>query len=343
MLLTLRQSRGEIAVNISGYWADQHGIGIKGWVSGGEKPPDDLEFLCDGTTVLVTSWHPRDDLAEKAPPGFRGKAWGFWCYLPATSTPTVTVRRRGAKVGEEQTVPLKRHEPRILEPHCIDTGALFEQFRSEINGRPGKILEIGSRQVVPGGESKRNLFPDCEYVGFDYYRDANTDVVGDAHELAKFFGCEFDAVFSLAVFEHLAMPWVVAAEINKILKVGGLTFHSSHFAFPVHERPWDFWRYTDQGLRVLFSPPLGFEVINCAFDSPARMHPDAPREELMHLPLEPVWIGISVLARKTAHLDTTKFVWLASVAECLGRDSHYAPPLDKGLSRGRMIANPRTH
>src|ERR1043165_6505721 len=74
--------------------------------------------------------------------------------------------------------------------------------------------------------------------------------VGDAHELSKFFGTEFDAVFSLAVFEHFAMPWVVAAEINKVLKIGGLTFHSTHFAFPLHERPWDFWRYTGQSLWI---------------------------------------------------------------------------------------------
>jgi hypothetical protein len=151
-------------------------------------------------------------------------------------------------------------------------------------------------------------------------------VVGDAHELSKFFDAEFDAVFSLAVFEHFAMPWVVAAEINKVLKIGGLTFHSTHFAFPLHERPWDFWRYTDQSLRILFSPPLGFEVIRTAFGTPARMHPDTPRDDLMHLPLEPVWMGISVLARKTANIDPEKFVWSASVADCLGEQSHYPPP-----------------
>jgi len=125
------------------------------------------------------------------------------------------------------------------------------------------------------------------------------------------------------------MPWVVAAEINKVLKIGGLTFHSTHFAFPVHERPWDFWRYTDQALRILFSPPLGFEVIKCAFDTPARMHPDRPRPELMHLPLEPVWVGVSVFARKTSHIDPSKFIWSASVRDCLGSDSHYSAPQNK--------------
>lgn len=326
MLIVFPGSNGGIAVNISDFWSDQQGIGVRGWVSAESGPPDDLEFVFEETVVPVTSWHARDDIAQKAPTAFRGKAWGFWCYLPLTSTPSLTIRRRDSKSRDARTVQLKRHSAKIPAWQGTKGLSLFEEFRQEINRSQAKVLEIGSRQVVPGGESKRSLFPNCSYVGFDYYADSNTDVVGDAHELSKFFGCEFDAVFSLAVLEHFAMPWVIAAEINKVLKVGGLTFHSTHFAFPIHERPWDFWRYTDQALRILFSPPLGFEVIRCDFDTPARMHPDIPRADLMHLPLEPVWVGISVLARKRADIDSTKFVWSASVAACLGGDSHYPPP-----------------
>ena len=326
MLIVLPGSNGEIAVNISDFWSDQQGVALRGWVSAASGPPDDLEFVFEDTVVPITSWHARDDIAQKAPTAFRGQAWGFWCYLPLRSTPSLVVRRRGAKSREGAPIQLKRHAAKIPTWQAPKSPSAFEQFREEVNRSRARVLEIGSRQVVPGGESKRALFPECSYVGFDYYPDANTDVVGDAHELSKSFGCEFDAVFSLAVFEHFAMPWVVAAEINKVLKVGGLTFHSTHFAFPIHERPWDFWRYTDQALRILFSPPLGFEVIRSEFDTPARMHPDLPREDLMHLPLEAVWVGISVLARKTADIDPAKFVWSASVAECLGGDSHYPHP-----------------
>lgn len=325
MLITLPSRTGDIAINISEYWSDQRGVGVKGWVSAETGPPEDLELVCGGVAVPINSWHVRNDIAKKAPESFRGQAWGFWCYIPSTSTPSVTIRHRG-KARQAETVSLRQHAPKLGESQRLPAGALFEQFRQEVNRRSGKVLEIGSRRVVPGGQSKRNLFPQCSYTGFDYYGDDNTDIVGDAHELSTFFQGQFDAVFSLAVLEHLAMPWVVAAEINKVLKLGGLTFHATHFAFPVHERPWDFWRYTDQGLRVLFSPAVGFEVIGVGFDTPARMHPDTPRADLMHLPLEPVWIGVSVLARKVADLDAAKFVWAASVTECLGGDSHY--PVD---------------
>jgi hypothetical protein len=326
MLITLAGADGEISVNISDYWSDQYGTGIRGWISATHSPPDDLEFVCDAAVVPVTSWHSREDIIRTAPLGFRGKVWGFWCYLPSTSTPSVTIQRRGSKARERHQIQLTRHPPKIPDWQKAESGNLFEQFRAEMNRNGRKILELGSRQVVHGGQSKRGLFPECDYVGFDYYPDTNTDVVGDAHELSKFFRSEFDGVFSLAVFEHFAMPWVIAAEINKVLKVGGLTFHSTHFAFPLHERPWDFWRYTDQALRILFSPPLGFEIIGCAFDRPVRMHPDTVREDLIHLPLEAAWVGISVLARKITDIDPAKFIWSASVASCLGGDSHYPPP-----------------
>jgi hypothetical protein len=326
MLILLPGASGDTAVNISDFWADQHGIGVRGWVSAESGPPEDLEFVYESTVVPVTSWHARDDIARKAPTVFRGQAWGFWCYLPSPSAPSVTIRRRNSKSRDGQDIRLKRHPAKIPAWQKVGGASPFDEFRAAANRTQGKVLEIGSRQVVQGGQSKRNLFPDCSYIGFDYYRDDNTDVVGDAHELSKFFGNEFDAVFSLAVLEHFAMPWVVAAEINKVLKLGGLTFHSTHFAFPLHERPWDFWRYTDQALRILFSPPVGFEVVDCSFDTPARMHPDVPRDDLMHLPMEPVWVGISVLARKTAEIDPAKFIWSASVADCLGPDSRYPPP-----------------
>jgi Methyltransferase domain len=323
MLIILPGPDGEISVNISDYWSDQYGIGIKGWVSAADSPPQDLEFVYDGAVVPVTSWHAREDLAQKAPVGFLGRARGFWCYLPSTTPPSLTIQRRNSKARHRRQIQLRRHPPKLPDWHPRGDGTLFEQFRAEMNRSPGKILELGSRQVVKGGQSKRGLFPECSYVGFDYYQDANTDVVGDAHELSKFFGCEFNGVFSLAVFEHFAMPWLVAAEINKVLKVGGLTFHATHFAFPPHERPWDFWRYTDQGLRVLFSPPLGFEVIGSVFDTAVRIHPDKVRDDLVHLPLEPAWVGVSVLARKTAEIDPARFIWSASVSECLGPGSHY--------------------
>jgi hypothetical protein len=131
-----------------------------------------------------------------------------------------------------------------------------------------RILEIGSREVT-GKSSARALFSNAEYIGFDYYPGTNVDVVGDAHKLSQYFGEErFDIIYSSAVFEHLAMPWVVATEINKLLKVGGLVFVETHLSFSSHERPWHFFQFSDMALKVLFSPALGIECIESGASNP---------------------------------------------------------------------------
>jgi len=151
VLVTLPGSNGDIAVNISDYWADQNGIGIKGWVSAKTGPPDDLEIICDAAVAPITFWHARDDIAEKAPESFLGKAWGFWSYIETASTPSLTIRRRHGKAREAQTVSLKQHPAKIKEVHWADTGVLFEEFRERVVRGSGKVLELGSRQAVPGG------------------------------------------------------------------------------------------------------------------------------------------------------------------------------------------------
>src|ERR1700761_6130748 len=83
-----------------------------------------------------------------------------------------------------------------------------------------RILEIGSREVT-GKSPMRQGFDKAAYTGFDIYPGPNVDIVGDAHRLSQYFTEteQFDLIFSSATFEHLAMPWVVATEIAKLLKL----------------------------------------------------------------------------------------------------------------------------
>lgn len=142
---------------------------------------------------------------------------------------------------------------------------LAEQFN-----KPGlKILELGSREVT-GASRARKIFSRADYTGFDIYAGDNVDIVGDAHRASSYFadGEQFDLIFSSACFEHFAMPWVVAQEIAKLLRVGGHVFVETHFSFSSHERPWHFFQFSDMALRVLFSPALGFECIEAGLSNP---------------------------------------------------------------------------
>jgi len=146
----------------------------------------------------------------------------------------------------------------------------WQRYLYDIGNKEGLcVLEIGSREVT-GPSNAREEFSKAKYVGFDFYPGKNVDVVGDAHKLSSYFGEneKFDIIYSSACFEHFAMPWVVATEIAKLLKVGGIVFVETHFSYQSHERPWHFFQFSDMALRTLFSNALGFECIESGMSNP---------------------------------------------------------------------------
>jgi hypothetical protein len=142
---------------------------------------------------------------------------------------------------------------------------------AELGNKEGlRVLEVGSREVTGEIGSARAKFTKADFVGFDYYAGKNVDVVGDAHRLSSYFkpGERFDLIYTSACFEHFAMPWLVAEEIAKMLKVGGTLFVETHFSFMAHERPWNFFQFSDMALRVLFNEALGFDCIEAGMSNP---------------------------------------------------------------------------
>ena len=175
----------------------------------------------------------------------------------------------------------------------------------ELGNKEGaKILEVGGRAVISSGY--RDSFSKANYTSFDYYPGENVDVVGDAHKLSSYFaeGEKFDLIFSAAVFEHLAMPWLVSVEIAKLLKVGGYVFIETHFSFSVHERPWDFYRFSDMGLKVLFPPALGFECIEAGLSNPiVAKFSSFANEALKNTPVTGMYCHSGYLGKKVREVN----------------------------------------
>lgn len=208
-------------------------------------------------------------------------------------------------------------------------------YLAGIGNRKGfNILEIGSREVT-GKSDARERFSNADYVGFDIYPGPNVDVVGDAHKLSKYFGDRrFDMIYSRAVFEHLAMPWVVATEIARLLKPGGIVFVETHFSYSSHERPWHFFQFTDMALKVLFSPALGFECIEAGASNPIVGRFSALADDyLRFMPVRGLYCHSEFLGRKTRTVDG--FDWsLVNLDEVVGGTAYPRPSLreQKGVS-----------
>jgi SAM-dependent methyltransferase len=148
------------------------------------------------------------------------------------------------------------------------TAAMHRRFRERVEKiEKPTILDVGGRNRSQ--IDRRKLFPGTNYIVFDILPGENVDIVGDAHELSQYVAdATIDVVVSTAVFEHLAMPWKVVLELNRVLKSGGIGFIHTHQTLGLHEFPWDFWRFSDTAWDALFNELTGFKVIDRCIDSP---------------------------------------------------------------------------
>jgi len=203
----------------------------------------------------------------------------------------------------------------------------WRQYLYDVGNKKGmRILEIGSREVT-GPSNARKSFSKAEYVGFDFYPGNNVDVVGDAHRLSSYFDNEerFDIIYSSACFEHFVMPWVVAFEMAKLLKVGGLVFVETHFSFSSHERPWHFFQFSDMALKALFPQALGIECIEAGMSNPmVGRFSSLADDYLRYQPITGLFCHSEYLGRKVREVDC--FDWRnIDLAEVVGETKYPAP------------------
>jgi SAM-dependent methyltransferase len=194
---------------------------------------------------------------------------------------------------------------------------LFRRFVADVNALPDpQVAELGSR-ARSGNKYTSGFRKGIRYTGVDILQGENVDIVGDAHELSSHLKSDtYDALFSISVFEHLAMPWKVVIEVNKILKTGGLVFISTHPTYPPHERPWDFYRYSKHGLSVLLNKLTGFEIVDVCEGLPCRIIPLGFEPPMRRMQLFDAFLGVAILARKIGPADS-RLKWDIQLKEFL--------------------------
>lgn len=173
----------------------------------------------------------------------------------------------------------------------------FTEFAQTVVKQGGRVLEIGAR--ARSGITRRQFFtPPVAYVGLDVSPGPNVDVVGDAHHLSRFVSGKFDAAFSIATFEHLLMPWKVVLELNKVLHDGALVFTASHQTWPLHDAPWDFWRFSQDSWHGLYNRHTGFEIVKTKHAIPAFVSPVFMPPWMCGMDRAICYLGSNCIARK---------------------------------------------
>ncbi len=190
-----------------------------------------------------------------------------------------------------------------VDPYHQLANRFFKECRELGKSNPNaRVLEIGSR--ARSGHVRRELVAPMQYLGLDILPGENTDIVGDVHNLSALLEPEsFDALFSISTFEHLAMPWKAVLEMNSVLKVGGRVLISSHQAFPLHDQPWDLWRFSDTAWYSLFNEATGFKIIETALGEPASVVAHLLHEVTNTLETQPAYLGSTVLVEKVGNTE----------------------------------------
>lgn len=133
----------------------------------------------------------------------------------------------------------------VAEENC---NAFLDLLKTD-SERP-VVLVIGGGTIGLGADSLYND-PSIELVGTDAYASPHTALVADGHKL-PFEDGVFDGVWVQAVLEHVLEPATVVAEMHRVLRPSGIAYAETPFMQQVHERAYDFTRFTRSGHRWLF-------------------------------------------------------------------------------------------
>jgi SAM-dependent methyltransferase len=145
--------------------------------------------------------------------------------------------------------------PIVRRPHIDFLRRAASTLRSEHT-----ILDVGS-----GLAPYRELFSHTSYVTCDwdqsiYSPEVPPDIVSSADNIPV-EDQSFDAVLCTEVLEHVPAPWEVLNEFHRIIRPGGAVWITVPFAWPLHEQPHDYYRYTQFGLRYLLEK-AGFSQVD---------------------------------------------------------------------------------
>ncbi|MGB1077479.1 MAG: class I SAM-dependent methyltransferase [Bdellovibrionales bacterium] len=133
----------------------------------------------------------------------------------------------------------------------------IQKLQNDQSGNePLKIVNIGA-----GGWAFEQIktIENADIVQVDIDEERNPDIVASVCDMKMFDDNSVDAIFMIEVLEHVDEPWNAIPELHRILKPGGKLILSTPLMFPLHDEPYDYYRYTKYGLQHLLKQ---FDQVN---------------------------------------------------------------------------------
>jgi hypothetical protein len=174
---------------------------------------------------------------------------------------------------------LKYNEFNVQEEPIVtlEQLSLYYKELSKINGKI-RILELGTkRSKLDNPTHHKTIFSDIdnlEYIMSDYADGLDVDIVCDLHNTTGVFANEtFDLIISCSTYEHLKYPLLCSHNLMKMLKIGGRIFIQTHQTFPLHGYKYDYYRFSKESLKSIFSYKMNFTTISSYFEHPSIIVP----------------------------------------------------------------------
>ena len=150
-----------------------------------------------------------------------------------------------------------------------------EFWDTHVRPRAGRTAIIGS-QIYKGREDRRAAFADV--IGIDMLSGPGVDCVLNLEEPlpADLIGA-FAHVECRSVLEHSRAPWLLAANLERMLMDGGTLDLSVPWVWSTHAYPSDLFRFSIDGVRSLF-PAIEWRALKYAGGGCLHDGPKTPRE-----------------------------------------------------------------
>jgi SAM-dependent methyltransferase len=150
----------------------------------------------------------------------------------------------------------------FINPFFFFRLRLMQVMKKYANELSGKLLDFGC-----GSKPYKHLFKNVsEYIGIDVeneghlHENEEIDIYYDGRYL-PFEDETFDCILSNEVLEHVPQLNDSLAELYRVLKPGGKILLTVPFVCFEHELPYDFRRFTTNGLMNILNES-GFDIIS---------------------------------------------------------------------------------
>ena len=135
----------------------------------------------------------------------------------------------------------------------LEMGRALKRHLDWRSAEPLAVLDVGA-MTSHGGLQRtyRAIMPAAwRYTGCDLAPGPNVDLVQVSEYRIRQEAELYDVVITGQCLEHVRRPWMLAAEMARMLKPGGFAFWTAPWSWGYHPYPVDCWRILPDGMTAL--------------------------------------------------------------------------------------------